>query len=204
MDGKEEIIITDEMIKIVSNGPKNAVMHNGEKDLMLKLGQLASQNGGDILELGFGLHLSADSIQSNPNVTSHTIIEVHPEIFQKALEWAKDKLNVQIILGDWFDVIPTLTKKFDGVLHDTYNEKNLHKFLDMVAPVCKKNTIVAFFEHPLPDNRLNGQWDTIKPEDHNKLPYKDVTGFVRNQFELKYTTFDGENFYAKKHKRHIL
>ena len=53
-------------------------MHIGEKTLMEKLSEMVTTNGGDILEIGFGMHLSADEIQNNPNVTSHTIIEVHP------------------------------------------------------------------------------------------------------------------------------
>lgn len=204
MNGKEKIIITDDMIKLEIEGPKQSVMHNGEKDLMYELGQIASQNGGDMLELGFGLHLSADSIQSNPNVTSHTIIEIHPEIYQKALEWSKDKPNTHIILGDWFDVIPTLTKKFDGILHDTYNEMNFRECLDVFSRVCKKNAIVAFFKYPFYDHRFTSRWGVIDSEDLNKLPEKDCGRFVHNQFELMYTIFDGENFYTKRNTTHLL
>lgn len=200
MDGNEKIRITDVDI----TDKRSTIMHSGEKDLMKKLGELGTQNGGDILEIGFGLHLSADAVQSNPNVTSHTIIEVHPEIYQRALDWAKDKPNTKILLGDWVDVIPTLTTKFDGIIHDTHYEDNFSSLLDVISNVCKENTIVAFFEYPMYDHRINGLRVAIDEKDLEQLPYKDNGGFKFNQFELKYTTFDGNKFYVKKDIKHLL
>ena len=135
MTGKEEIIFEEDGIYIKTySGSKygNPIRHNGEKNLMELLASIATKNGGDILEIGFGIHLSADAIQSNPNVTSHTIIEVHPEIYKKALEWADGKTNVEIILGDWTDIIPNLDKKFDGILHDTHIDRNIPKPYDLL------------------------------------------------------------------------
>ncbi len=195
MKATDEIIISDDMIVVTKLGPELAVMHEGEKDIMIKMGELASQNGGDILELGFGLHLSADAIQSNPNVKSHTIIEIHPEIYKKALIWAKDKPNVEIILGDWYDVIPTLTKKFDGVAHDTFNDPHLKEFLDVVAPVCNKNAEVVFFCYIEIDERFNLVKVPLNQEDIKRIPYYKMFGV---DFDLKTTTFNGDNFYAKK------
>ena len=103
MKGNERLIISDESIKISVEPRHGIVMHIGETTLMQKLAEIATKNGGDILEIGFGMHLSADGVQSNPNVTSHTIIEVHPEIYERALIWAKDKPNTKIIFGDWID-----------------------------------------------------------------------------------------------------
>ena len=76
-------------IKLSTDGDTSAVMHVGERSLMNKLAEIVTQNGGDILEIGFGMNLSANAIQSNPNVTSHTIIEIHPVQYERALEWAK-------------------------------------------------------------------------------------------------------------------
>ena len=89
MDGTEELVISDSVIKLSTDDEHNAVMHIGEKYLMDKLAEIVTKNGGDILEIGFGMNLSANAIQSNPNVTSHTIIEIHQVQYERALEWAK-------------------------------------------------------------------------------------------------------------------
>jgi hypothetical protein len=190
----DEIIVDDEQIIVKGNKVDGMVMHASEKTLMIKLAELATRNGGDILELGFGMHLSADGVQSNPNVTSHTIIEIHPDVYKLALNWASSKPNTEILLGDWIDVLPTITKKFDGILHDTYMDPNIDKFLDYVKPNCKKGTIVAFFEYVGNHNCMSALRFSLTDEEFNSLPYKDYTYWKLNSIELKYTIFDGEKF----------
>lgn len=204
MKGNEKIKITNDYIKLSTDNDYSAVMHIGEISLMGKLSEIVTQNGGDILEIGFGLHLSADFIQSNPNVTSHTIIEIHPEIYNSALEWARDKPNTNIIFGDWIDILPLPNKKFDGVLHDTHLDLNTPKFLDYVKDNCKMNTIVGFFEYTEFNDNLDGYRYKIPEEEYKSLPYKNNKGFSINQFELKYTTFNGINFYKKSKIKSLL
>ena len=200
MTGKEKITASKE--KIVISNPihdNNIVMHIGEKYLMKKLADLATKNGGHILEIGFGMHLSADAVQSNPNVLSHTIIEVHPDQYEKALEWSKlQNKETNIILGDWIKILPLSNKQFDGVVHDTHLDPNIPKFLDYVKPNCKKGTIIAFFEYPKFDFRFNGYRVTLPKDEWESIPYKTNIHFKSNQFELKYTIFDGDDFYSEK------
>lgn len=206
MKGYEKLVFTEDAILIdepVSTG--GAVMHIGEKELMDKLAEIVTINGGDILEIGFGMHLSADAIQSNPNVTSHTIIEVHPQQYERAVEWAKlQKIKTTIILGDWIEVLPLSNIKFDGVLHDTHRDPNIPKFLDYVVENCKKGTVVGFFEFEEFDTRLNGCRFRINESDYQTIPYKDNFGYVNNQFELKYTTFDGSKFVSNSKSTKLL
>ena len=206
MKGHEKLVFTQDAILIdepVSTG--EAVMHIGEKELMDKLAEIVTVNGGDILEIGFGMHLSADAIQSNPNVTSHTIIEVHPQQYERAVEWAKlQKIKTTIILGDWIEVLPLSNIKFDGVLHDTHRDPNIPKFLDYVVENCKKGTVVGFFEFQEFDTRLNGRRFRINESDYQTIPYKDNFGYVNNQFELKYTTFDGSKFVSNSKSTKLL
>ena len=202
MNGVEKLTLSSDEITI-DGLKKGYVMHRGEKSLMLKLAEIASMNGGDILEIGFGMHLSADGIQSNPNVTSHTIIEVHPEIYKHALFWAKDKPNTEIILGTWIDILPTINKKFDGVLHDTHNDNDIPKFLDYIKPNCKNGTIVSFFYFPVLDTRFNSYRHELTESEKEYLPYSNNTGF-RYNYELKYTTFDGNTFVKNKNIKNII
>lgn len=199
MTGKEKIVASKEEIVISNPIRDNIVMHIGEKYLMQKLADLATKNGGHILEIGFGMHLSADAVQSNPNVLSHTIIEVHPDQYEKALEWAKlQNKETNIILGDWIKILPLMDKQFDGVVHDTHLDTNIHKFLDYVKPNCKEGTIIAFFEYPKFDFRFKGYRVTLPKDEWESIPYKTNIHFKSNQFELKYTTFDGDDFYSEK------
>lgn len=194
MDGTEKIKITNDDIRIVGLD-NDYVMHIGEKTTMQKLAEIVTKNGGDILELGFGMHLSADAIQSNPNVTSHTIIEVHPEIYKKALDWAKDKPNTKILLGNWIDILPTLTDKFDGILHDTHKERknDIRLLLNLAKPNCKVNTIVGFFMYKFIDNRISVYRHSVLDSEKSELPYFNTTRW-KNGYELKYTIFNGTDF----------
>lgn len=71
------------------------------------------QDGGDILEIGFG---SSEYIQSH-SISSHTICEIHPELITKAQEFASGKSNVTIITGSWYQNKDELNT-YDGILHN--------------------------------------------------------------------------------------
>ena len=121
------------------------VMHDWEDLMMKKHAEVVCQNGGDILEIGFGMGISADYIQSQ-DISSHTIIENDEQIYEKLLEWAEDKPNVKTIFGDWITNLPE--QKFDGVFRDTWGE-SLGKgvFPLKILSVCKEGTIVTFFNN---------------------------------------------------------
>lgn len=73
---------------------------------------------GDVLEIGFGCGYSATRIQAfKPK--SHTIIEFHPMIAQKARAWAKQYPNVTIVEGTWQNTLSSLGI-FDAVFFDDY------------------------------------------------------------------------------------
>ena len=121
------------------------VMHDWEDLMMKKHAEIVCQNGGDILEIGFGMGISADYIQSY-NIKSHTIIENDKKIYEKLLEWSKDKPNVKTIFGDW--ITNLLEKKFYGIFRDTWGEFLGKKVFPLkILNVCKVGTIVTFFNN---------------------------------------------------------
>lgn len=198
MNGNEDIVISNNDIRIPKSKTGSVIMHDGELSLMHKLAEIVTLNGGDILEIGFGMHLSADAIQSNPNIKSHTIIEVHPEQYNRALIWAEDKPNVKILLGDWMELLPISNLKFDGILHDTHLDRNIDKFLEYIKPNCKEETIVGFFWTPLERDIFNAVRHKLREDEWNSLPYNRNSYFKNGDYELKYTTFNGVDFYKKK------
>ena len=59
------------------------VMMSWEDTLMSASAAYVCQGGGDILEVGFGMGISAGYMHSH-SISSHTIVENHPDIIPKA------------------------------------------------------------------------------------------------------------------------
>jgi len=74
-----DITITDDRI-FYTNKPTVIVMDKVETPLMKRFAEIVTQNGGDILEVGFGMGISPDFIY-NSNIKSYTCIEIHPKIY---------------------------------------------------------------------------------------------------------------------------
>jgi len=107
------------------------VMMDWEDAIMKKSADYVCENGGDILEIGFGMGIAANYIQAN-SINSHTIVENHPQIIEKAKAWASDKPNVTIIESDWNTVKDKRRKiclaTYDGIFYDTFGDENMDKF----------------------------------------------------------------------------
>ena len=97
------------------------VMMDWEHPIMSSSAAYVTQNGGDILEIGFGMGIASGYIQSH-SISSHTIIENHPQIISKSIEWASGKSNVTIISQSWQEVTSSLGR-FDGIFYDTFGDE---------------------------------------------------------------------------------
>jgi guanidinoacetate N-methyltransferase len=96
------------------------VMQTWERPLMGILAKAVASSHGDILEVGFGMGLSAQAIVDS-GCRSYTVIEAHPTVAQAARAWAaRQPVPTRIIQGFWQDVVPELEADFDGILFDTY------------------------------------------------------------------------------------
>src|SRR5262249_52889453 len=107
------------------------VMQAWERPLMAELARIASRSHGDVLEVGFGMGISATVIQQ-PGVRSYTLIECNPDVLEKAEEWRGQlpDSDIRIVPGRWQDVIDGLGR-FDGILFDTYptSEQELNQHI---------------------------------------------------------------------------
>ncbi|QTA87831.1 class I SAM-dependent methyltransferase [Desulfonema magnum] len=93
------------------------VMEDWEDAYMKELARIASGNSGVVLELGFGLGLSANYIQQQ-SIDKHIIIEANKDVFVKLEEFAKNAPHkVEPILGLWEEVLPSIPdESVDGIL----------------------------------------------------------------------------------------
>ena len=121
------------------------VMMDWEDPLMSASAAYVCENGGDILEIGFGMGISAGYIQSH-SISSHTIIENHPQIITKAQEWALGKLNVTIITGSWYNVKDNLST-YNGIFYDTFGDQDMNKFSSSLSSLVKEGAKVTWWNN---------------------------------------------------------
>ena len=119
------------------------VMMDWEDAIMKKSADYICQNGGDILEIGFGMGISANYIQAN-SINSHTIVENHPQIIERAKAWASGKPNVTIIESDWHNVKDSLSA-YDGIFYDTFGDDNMDKFKSSLTNLANAGCKVTWW-----------------------------------------------------------
>jgi SAM-dependent methyltransferase len=96
------------------------VMQSWERPLMEAMADIAAAGHGDVLEIGFGMGISASLLQQR-GVSSHTIIELNADVFDRAREWSAEMpdADIRLVHGGWKDVVDALGS-FDAVFYDTY------------------------------------------------------------------------------------
>ena len=129
------IFENDKISYVNSDNLALEVMMDWEDTIMSASAAYACENGGDILEIGFGMGISAGYIQQH-TINTHTIIENHPQVITKAQAWAADKPNVTIVEGSWYDVKDTLST-YDGLFYDTWGDENSKDFWTTLPSLMK-------------------------------------------------------------------
>ena len=149
------------------------IMHVDHTDYEHAVADFITKENYNILEIGYGMGISARRIQTlKPG--KPVIIEKVKEIYDKGVEWAKDIDNVTLIHGDYKDEIGKLTDKFEGIYHSADNEivNRLLSFKDDVKSLAKENCKLVM---------LN--WH-INPTLINKANYKNV--ITSNDFKSRW------------------
>ena len=159
-----ELIFDSDKIYFIEKNNTFEVMMDWEDEIMKKSADYICENGGDILEVGFGMGISAGYIQAN-NIKSHTIVENHPQIIEKLKIWAQDKPNVIIIEGDWYDVRHYLST-YDGIFYDTYGEEDHNRFHTILPSLTKPGTKFSWW-NALSDKNIDYEVININPPKNN-------------------------------------
>ncbi|MBF0377033.1 MAG: hypothetical protein HQK72_06075 [Desulfamplus sp.] len=143
------------------------VMEDWEKPYMLELARIATLNGGSILELGFGMGISAGYIQQY-EIETHIIIEPNHDVFNKLLSFASKSVKKVIpMCGFWQEVIHLLAdESLDGILFDTYPTKEdeiedlYSSFFPHAYRLLKPNGIFTYYSNEV---------DSFSPQDIERL-----------------------------------
>lgn len=164
----KNLVFTADSIYFDYDGEKEFVMMEWERPLMEKHANYVCENGGDILEIGFGMGISADYIQAN-NINSHTIVEIHPDILNKAYEWAEGKSNINIIAGDWYNSLDVLST-YDGIFLDTFGDDNIDKFKNHINSLAKSGCKISWWNNSRKPNNNTLNIEGVTYEEVNVTP----------------------------------
>ncbi|MFQ5703607.1 MAG: class I SAM-dependent methyltransferase [Gemmatimonadales bacterium] len=134
------------------------VMEDWEAPYMRRLGEIASSNGGVVLEVGFGMGIAATFIQSH-GVRKHIVVEANRDVFRCLEEFAtRYRKSVIPLFGFWQDVMPSIAdESVDGILFDTYplNENEVHcnhyPFFEHAYRVLKKGGVLTYYSDEISD-----------------------------------------------------
>lgn len=146
------LTFTDNEIFYIESSQKFSVMMDWEDNIMSASAAYACENGGDILEIGFGMAISAGYIQSH-SIQSHTICENHPDIIPKAMEWASSRPNVTIVSQSWYDALKELGK-YDGIFYDPYEDDNYQDFSSSLTSLSNPGCNVTWWNNTGGSNNL--------------------------------------------------
>lgn len=117
--GQAPAVYDEHTLKILGK----EVMEDWETGYMHALARIATSRGGVVLELGYGMGISASAVQAAV-IDSHVVVECHPEVIKKCVTDNADALTsgrMHVFSGLWQDVTPRLaSESFDGILFDTY------------------------------------------------------------------------------------
>jgi guanidinoacetate N-methyltransferase len=134
------------------------VMEGWEDNYMKKLAEIATSKKGIVLEVGFGMGISANYIQ-NGDIEKHIIIEANKDVFDKAGNFAcQAKKPVELIFGFWEEAIKQISENaITGILFDTYplSEKEIHTnhfcFFDEAYRVLKPGGVFTYYSDEIFD-----------------------------------------------------
>jgi hypothetical protein len=132
---------------------KQEVMMSWEDSIMQASAAYVAGNGGNILEIGYGMGIASEYIQSY-RPKSHTIVEIHPDIFTAATNWSKGKrgADIRLMNGDWYDLQKNIAKTgpYDGILYDGYSDPNSYEVVDFFLSVLNPQGGRFTLWNPLP------------------------------------------------------
>lgn len=160
---------SQELVMLLKKGTKiivNQIMQVWETPYMKSLAHIATANGGDVLEVGYGMGISTGFIQKSKKIKTHTIIECHSVMIANCKKkYAKNIHRGRLVLkeGFWEDIVKRMpSKSFDGILFDSCPlDKEIEPFqffpfFKEAFRLLKDNGVFTYFsDEPLRISRVH-------------------------------------------------
>ncbi|WP_282123521.1 class I SAM-dependent methyltransferase [Algibacter mikhailovii] len=157
------------------------IMEDWQIPLMKEMAKAIAENGGDILEIGFGRGVSADMIMQHP-INSYTAVECNNDVIKTYFETFKtthENKKIQLVHGLWQDHINDLGL-FDGILFHTYplNDDEYMQYVNGSITFAEH-----FFKHASDHLKPNGAFTYFSNEidslsrEHQQLILKYFSSF---------------------------
>ncbi|VHO04193.1 hypothetical protein [Candidatus Rhabdochlamydia sp. T3358] len=140
---------------------------------------------GDVLEIGFGLGYSASHIQSY-KPKSHTIIEYHPLIAQKARDFAKKYPHVTIIEDTWQNALKSLGV-FDCIFFDDYPLES-QQHLEKIEKESQESSLIVK-QAELLIKEINQQFPNLSTQKYSDQDLDDFVKTVASEPKEQLATF---------------
>jgi guanidinoacetate N-methyltransferase len=156
-------------------------MEDWELPYMQRLADIAASRGGTVLEVGYGMGISASALQAR-KIDSHVVVECHPDVITRCVAAHRSALasgSMHLMTGYWQDVTPMLAAgSFDGILFDTYPVNPLEGithlfFFEEAYRLLKPGGVLTYF---------SSEPTTLRPLDFEKL---EQAGFQRSNIHLE-------------------
>ena len=147
------------------------VMMEWERPIMERSAEIITINGGDVLNVGFGMAIIDTAIQAH-GVSTHTIIEAHPQVVRRARAWARDKNGINIVAKRWQDAIGD-TGPFDGIYFDTLMPPMI-PFLLESPNLLKKGGVFTFFQMMVQFENMEAMANTELNFVLERMPFETV------------------------------
>jgi guanidinoacetate N-methyltransferase len=148
--------VFDEHTLVIEGHP---VMEDWEDSYMRELAHIASTQKGSVLEVGFGMGISARYIQEQ-NPALHLVVEANKGVYEKLLDFATTaNSKVQPLFGFWQDVTHKTIEdgSLSGILFDTYplQEDEIHRnhfpFFKEAYRMLKSGGVLTYYSDEIND-----------------------------------------------------
>jgi predicted O-methyltransferase YrrM len=189
---EKELTFREDKISFSDGIETYNIMMDWETPIMKRSAEWVTSEGEalSVLEIGYGMGIAAGLIQAySPDV--HTIIELHPDIVERAEVFAADRnkffssdkrtahKKVEVIGGkDWFGEFQksfeeSKLRQYHAVFIDTYNDNNLDKIKDYITKILAPGGRMTWWnpmQDSIPDVKTQGKrgltYERIKMSDH--------------------------------------
>lgn len=166
---------------------------------------------GDVLEIGFGLGYSATHIQSY-KPKSHTIVEYHPLIAQKARHFAEKYPHVKTIEDTWQNALTDLGV-FDCIFFDDYPLES-QQYLENIEKESQESSLIVK-QAELLIQEINQQFPNLSTQKYSDQeldnfiktvasePQEQLVTFLEQLYQNTQITQQQLERLAKNHKIHL-